>query len=171
MRHRRPVAEPTKTSSSNVLSMEAWQQRAAARAKVEKQSKKRKLSRAEQATMEMNRYSELGDWTGATGYHLAALYGWCHKQTYGVDDAEVAIGDLFPISCAAEKMIKQLGGPNEVVEYMRWAWMRERQNLQWRKTNGRDTRRMGWRLLFGNYLLTDYRVAVAQTPKQRHAGS
>lgn len=149
--------------------MEAFADRAKSRAQNVAQSERRRRTRAETATLEMHRFAELGDWTGAQGIHLAALYGWCHRQTYGVEDAEVVIGDLTPIAQAADRMVKQLGGPNEVVDYMRWCWNRERRAIEWRRQSGRESRRLGWRLLFGPCLLTDYRAAVAGAPKAAHA--
>jgi len=107
-----------------------------------------------------------GKYDSATPMHFVALYEWCHERIYGVPLAELAkraawSGPVF----AAARMLKDdfTGDPTKMVDYVRWAWKREAGREAMRRA-GRNANvgRLGWRLLFGPYVLTDYRIEVAR---------
>ena len=123
----------------------------------------------EKARTGMHAMAESGDWGGATGAHLVALYEWIHEQVYGVAPGELD-GKTWAIARqAAGRMVEQQFGGDygAAVVFMRWAWKREQRSEQWRRETGKEGRRIGWRLQFHGALITDYKVDAARRSTQR----
>ena len=98
--------------------------------------------------------------------HVVALHGLLHKAILEVEEAELATQFLGAVSSASKLCREEFQDtPELLVEYVRWAWMRERHREHKRRTEG-DTKtgRLSWKLLFGSrHLITDYRVAQHRT--------
>jgi hypothetical protein len=103
-----------------------------------------------------------GDWSGATGDHLVALYAWLHRQVYGVECEELDAQDWWLARSAAVRLASTHFGDDydRAVVFMRWVWKREQRDEEWRRKNDKMGRRIGWRLQFSAQLVTDYRRFV-----------
>jgi hypothetical protein len=111
------------------------------------------------------RRAQSGDWAGATGLHLVGLYAHLHAGVYGVHATELdAQGWAFAAAAAKRMTDRQFGGEIErAVEFLRWVWRREEDREKWRRSNGREGGRIGWRLQFcASGLVDDYRVDQAR---------
>ena len=135
-------------------------------------SKKRGFSfskaAVEAARVEMDAFADAGEWRGARGQHLVALYAWMHEQVYGVPPLELVGRAYAGASMMAQKMIADWfeGDPNLAVDFLKWCWGRERYRVKRRAETGQTSDfRIGWRLQFGRSFLSDYRVAMAQMAK------
>lgn len=106
-----------------------------------------------------------GEWSHCGARHLVALYDLMHLKCYGIEPFELGPQERYNATMLAASFTKrEFGGEYpEVVEYMRWAWGREIRAEKWRRENGRtDARRIGIRLMFGGYLLSDYKLFLAR---------
>jgi len=101
-----------------------------------------------------------GDWSKAKPVHFVALYAWLHEQIYGTAPADLFMGNTTKLSIfACAKLLKDefAGDKDELVEFMKWCWVREQ------KKKNRDDWRITWyRQFVARTLLTDYRVARAR---------
>lgn len=123
----------------------------------------RALANARAEVEAMVRQARGGDFSSAQVKHAVALHAFLHHAVTGVEDAELE-GEAFLGACsAAGKLCRDafVDQVPDLVEYVRWAWARERRREAKRRSEqDQDGRRLGWRLLFGGRgLLTDYRVA------------
>lgn len=114
-------------------------------------------------------YMQLGDWANATPRDFVVLYAILHERVYGVAASELTPAERLHAAGAAARMLARefAGDPNEMAEFMRWAWQREAVREKWRRDNNRDGGRIGWRLMFNGSLLTDWRLERTR----RHARS
>jgi len=105
-----------------------------------------------------------GDWGDAAPRHYVAAYALLHERTYGVAPAELTpTTRLHAAGMAANLLRREFDGePGEMAAFLRWTWQREKERETWRRANGRDGGRIGYRLQFTGGLLTDYRVAKAR---------
>ncbi len=117
-------------------------------------------SRIEAARREMSGIAARQAWEEARPEHLVALFCWLHEEVYGVEPAEMRPAQWEFAAKGAQEMVRRhfAGDPAACVEFMRWVWKQEHEREQWRRDNRRDGRRVGWRLQFGDYLVTDWRV-------------
>jgi hypothetical protein len=102
-----------------------------------------------------------GDWTDAQPRHLVALYALLHRKVYGVEAEELA-GQVYARAVFAARRLLDgtfRGDFEQALDFMRWAWERERARHRWRKESGREPTRIGWSLMFGGSLLSDWRLA------------
>jgi len=109
---------------------------------------------------EMQAMAESGEWEGASGAHLVALYEWMHEQVYGVVADLDRKSRMFATSSANRLIAKDFAGDAaKSVLFMKWVWRREGEREAWRRANQRDGQRIGWRLqfCFGS-LVADYHV-------------
>jgi hypothetical protein len=97
------------------------------------------------------------------------LYAVLHETTYGALPEEV-MGDAFlGAAAAAEKLSRELGGPDKLLELLRFVWARERAREK-RREAGSDFR-IGWRLMFvSRNLVTDWKVELARAGRNLGAG-
>lgn len=116
-----------------------------------------------------------GEWGDVNGEQvgplMVALYIICHERVYGVRPLEVMAPEEFPTaSLAAKRLHVDVFNADleAMVEFVRWAWDRERGREQWRAENHQETRRVGWRLQFGlnSALLTDYKVSQVKARRR-----
>jgi hypothetical protein len=117
------------------------------------------------ALVEAAERAQSGNWRGATGRHLVGLYAHLHEGVYGVAPAELdAQGWAFASAAAARMTDRHFAGDLErSVLFMRWVWRREEDREKWRRANGREGGRIGWRFQFGAAsLVDDYRVDQAR---------
>jgi hypothetical protein len=117
------------------------------------------------ARAEVGRRAGLGEWEGATGLHLVALYERLHEGVYGAAPIELDAQGWAFAGAAAGRMIEQkFGGDSEkAVCFLRWTWRREEDREKWRRANGRAGGRVGWRYQFcASSLVDDYRVDQAR---------
>lgn len=112
----------------------------------------------------MEEMAASGDWSGASGTHLVALYAWLHAQVYGVENAELDGRQWALAAQAAGRMVANHFADDygSAVVFLRWAWKREQGREQWRRENHKDGGRIGWRLQFSGSIVTDYRVDSAR---------
>jgi len=104
-----------------------------------------------------------GGWERALPRHLVALYARLHEEVYGVAPADVEQRRAFLAACsAAGKLLREeFGGEGRAaIEFMRWAWRRERAGVRRRHARGESSDwRVTWQQQFvSRRLLTDYRV-------------
>lgn len=106
-------------------------------------------------------------WSRAMPNHFVALYAKLHEDVYGVAPVEVAGREFFGAQAAAGKLLREeFGGRSEdLIEFMRWTWRRERDGERRRKASGRASDwRVTWQQQFvSRRLLTDYRIAIARS--------
>lgn len=105
-----------------------------------------------------------GEWEGVAARHLVALYALMHERVYGVAASELGPQERYTTCLRAGALVKREFGGDfiEAVEFMRWAWTREKKTEAWRRENNRPGRRIGPHLMFGGALLTDYRLDMAR---------
>jgi len=117
----------------------------------------------DRALVDAETMRKTNDWSEARGKHLVALYAWLHGEIYKVEAAELLDGKtMLAASSAADRMLRDdFGGDGKrAVEFIAWAWYRER---SFEKAGRTSTRRLGWRLLFASKcLLVDYRVELVR---------
>jgi hypothetical protein len=107
------------------------------------------------------------DWDDAEPAELVALYAWCHHRVYSVAcEVDSDRGAYYQAARLAARMLeKEFSG--DVIEmvggYMRWVWMREKQQLPKRSGDFR----IGWRYMFkvGGGLLIDWRMAKLRSKR------
>lgn len=126
--------------------------------------RQKKLYGEEKWRAEMEAYAESGEWEGATGGHLVALYDKFHSTVYGVASDLDRKGWMYATSAADRMVLRDFeASPANAVRFMRWLWKEEARREEWRRENHRDGRRIGWRLQFCfGTLIADYRVHVAR---------
>jgi hypothetical protein len=114
------------------------------------------------ATREVEAMLESGEWDDALPRHFLALYALLHLRVYKVEALELTSSVRLFAAGAAGKMLKAHfdDDPYAFVEFIRWTWQREARREVWRRDNGRDGQRIGWRLQFGGSLLTDYKRSL-----------
>jgi hypothetical protein len=108
-----------------------------------------------------------GDWAGATAVHLVALYAFLHREVYEVEPLELDAKSWWLAERSAAGLLAKYfeGDVAMAVSFMRWVWGREIEREKWRRENGRDGQRIGWRLQFSASLVTDYRTSGRRTGK------
>lgn len=135
-----------------------------------KETGRRAFDRAREEALEMFKRR---DFTGAEERHVVALHAMLHLEILGVEeadlDAEVFLG---AVSAAKRLCAEAFGGQvGELVEYVRWAWGREKQREARRRANDETNgARLSWRWLFAaRQTLTDYRVALHRSRSRASA--
>jgi hypothetical protein len=103
-----------------------------------------------------------GVWGPAYPRHFVALYVVLHEMVYGVTPAELGPRPRVLAAGFAARMLEKEfdDDPGKMAAYVKWVWTREKDREEWRRKNGRDSGRIGWRLMFGPALLTDWRRSV-----------
>lgn len=114
----------------------------------------------DKAREEMPLMARSGDWGDATGLHLTALYEFMHREVYGVEPLELDKRAWASCSKVAANCVQKFfeGEMGQCVAFLRWVWGREIEREAWRKQNGRDGARIGWRVQWSAALVSDYRV-------------
>jgi hypothetical protein len=125
------------------------------------------LERATEKASVMMAEFQKGDrhaFDSAKASELVGLYSLLHALVYGVRPEELAVEWTSAVAAARRQLVSQFDGrPSRLVAFLRWTWKRESKREKKRRSNGAsEVYRVGWRLQFGNSLLTDYRVAVAR---------
>lgn len=113
------------------------------------------------ARAEVEAMMKTGEWKEAGARHLVALYAVLHQEVYGVEALELTPSACYLATLQAGMLVKKHFGGDIVVavEFMKWVWEREQGLEAWRKSVGRETRRIGPRWMFtGAALVTDYRA-------------
>ena len=134
----------------------------------ERPAKKRKpISKAQAANAraDAKARSLSGDWAGARGLTLVALWEYMHELVYGVAPADLlAPADWLRAAATANRFLDDAfaGDANALVDFMRWTWRREEGREQWRRENGKSGGRIGYRLQFSGSILSDFRVDHAR---------
>lgn len=109
---------------------------------------------------ETERMMGTADWTRAVPRHFVALYAILHHSVYGIMAAELTPKIRAFAAGTADRMLYTHFGGNqgEFAQMMRWVWMREKDREEWRRAQKKPGGRVGWKLMFGGALLTDWRV-------------
>lgn len=118
------------------------------------------------ATEEAREMMRAGDFTHARPVHFVAIYVRQHERVYGVAPARAELSPEQRLTACrlVSTLIRSEFGDdlNAFADFMRWVWMREQK--RWTP----ERRRIAWGTMFrASFLLTDYRIAVAQ---QRRTG-
>lgn len=144
---------------------------AAARAVLElvggarKKPKRRSGPQSERWQDETRMLMKNGEWGGAGPQHLVALYIILHEWCYDVAPADMKGQVLLGARSSVNKLLtKEFGGDIfACVDYIKWAWSREKGREDWRREKGVPGRRLLWRHLFMyGQVLTDYRIDAAR---------
>jgi hypothetical protein len=109
-----------------------------------------------------------GDWDSATPKTFVGLYAWCHRATYHVDAQELLQKAEFVAACRAASKILQHDFEDDggaFALFIRWAWKREKERVEWAQRQRVERGRLGWRLLFSPRFVTDYRVSRSQAAR------
>ena len=108
-----------------------------------------------------------GEWAGAKPVHIVAFYMALHLHVYQIEPEELKGSTYLFAASAAERQLRTdfKNNVEDFIEFMRWVWIREEEREKWRRENGRDGGRIGWKLMFSPTLLTDYRLYKARTGK------
>lgn len=135
-----------------------------ARSKGEKKPRAKTIGNAawDKARAQAKEFMASGKWEDATPRHYVAAYELMHELVYSVTPTELDSKMRLAAAGMAKAMLdRDFGGESaEMAEYLRWVWQREQEREKWRRANGQDGVRIGWRLMFnGKNLLTDFRVA------------
>jgi len=130
-----------------------------------RREKRRAMSRSTvlSAERDVEGMIRIESFAGATGKHFVALCAMLHGKVYGVAD-EVGPRERMDAAAAAARMLRSQfdGDADAMADFVRWAWLREKDREEWRRENGRPGGRLGWRLLFSGAILTDYRLDKAR---------
>ena len=92
---------------------------------------------------------------------MVAIYCLCHEKVYGQwpidldDDVEWRLA-MFTVKRLADKYFPASSVP--MVEFLVWAWDREKDTERWRQANGRESKRLVWRWLFSARMVAEYRL-------------
>jgi hypothetical protein len=140
-----------------------------AAAKLEKLKRPRKFvmpaAKIREAVAGMHGRIGTGEWEGASGAELVAVYAHLHERIYGSVPSELNPGGwALAAKCAGAMITNQFAGrADDAVRFLLWLWRREEEREKWRRDNGRDGGRIGWRaqFCFGSYV-DDYRVSLAR---------
>jgi hypothetical protein len=116
-------------------------------------------SHIDEYTSEAHEFVKTRCWTGAGPGHLVGLYVICHEHVYGVPPLELDAVAWTMAKLSATKLVTECfdGDVPRAASYVQWVWTREQEREQWRRRNGAQTYRVGWRLVFASrHLFTDY---------------
>jgi hypothetical protein len=104
---------------------------------------------------------ESGSWEGVGARALVGLYAVLHEAVYGAAP-EDALGDAFlGAASAAERLARELGGADRLLDLLRWVWARERAREKRREPGSGF--RIGWRLMFvSRSLVVDWKTDLAR---------
>lgn len=112
----------------------------------------------DQLLQEVERLREKQAWRLMEARHLVGLYMMLHHKVYGVYPAELRTQWRGAVAMAGRMLKHEFGGDGaKMVHFMRWVWTREKKRND--KRGADNDFRIGWRLMFRETLLTDYRVA------------
>jgi hypothetical protein len=158
-----PPTEQQSQAAASVAKLVAGRLEAAKKPKTFRGASKGSVERARE---QMNSMAERGEWDDASGTHLVALYEWLHEKVYGVATAELDARTWAVASQMAGRMVEQQFDNDfgKAVVFMRWVWRREHEREAWRRENGKQGARIGWRLMWNGSLVTDYKVDCARRP-------
>jgi hypothetical protein len=126
-----------------------------------------KASRAV-AYRELDAFMAAGQWESAKAVHFVAYYAACHERVYGFAPHELDSAKTFALArFAASRMLKDHfgGDATQFQRFFKWAWLREAEREEWRRKNGKDGSRIGWRWQFNAELVSEYRLAMARRSK------
>lgn len=134
----------------------------------EQPTRKKKLYGADKYRAEMETYAESGEWDGATGGHLVALYDKFHRAIYGVASDLDRKTWMFATSAADRMVLRDFAGEvADAVRFLRWTWKEEARTEEWRRANHKSGRVIGWRLQFCfRDMLTKYLVYRQRFPNE-----
>lgn len=117
-------------------------------------------ARRKQYVEEMEERIKRQDWKNLSAGQLVAVYWVCHLKIYGVPPKELdSTSNYSRAMMMAAKLVKDefAGDVDLAVDFMRWAWFREKDREDWRKRNNTSGRRITWYLQFvAKDLLTDW---------------
>lgn len=119
------------------------------------------LKPVEVAVADAENRSQTGDWTGATGRTFVGLYALCHRIVYGEIPLELFEKQEFSIAARmANKALHEWfeDNPDILVEFVKWAWEREKGRDVWALREGKTRSRMRSRLQFSAAYVQDWRV-------------
>ena len=114
-----------------------------------------------------------GRWDEAKPKHFAALHGWCHKCVVGYWPRGYTGATLSTATLRAARMWREVfcSDPYDMVDYIRWVWLLERERMKNIKWMAKKGTRVTDELLFipGRYLI-DYRNAWIKRAKEIEKG-
>lgn len=102
-----------------------------------------------------------GEWDGATGAVLVGLYAMLHVRVYQIRPEELTAQVEFRrASSQAKRLLHAHFGDDAdaMVEFVKWAWQREKKRAEWARNQGTTRTRLSWRFLFSASMVSDYRV-------------
>lgn len=105
-----------------------------------------------------------GEWDDAEQRTLVGLYAVCHRNVYGVIPVELENPAEFSMASRAAATILHTRFDDDVPAtaiFIRWLWKREKERVEWARTQKRDRNRMGWRMQFSDRAVGDFLVARA----------
>lgn len=123
-------------------------------------------ARRQEHIVEVRDRIKRNDWDGLTPGKLVALYWVCHERVYDTTPVEIDKASTWTIVMkhAGTMVARHFDGEmDRAITFMRWVWTREREREQWRRSNGKQGRRITWQNQFvHDHLISDWRAAAAR---------
>ena len=132
------------------------------------QKKKSKLTKAKilKFVNQVDAKMAAQDWEGYSPSLVVALYMWCHKEVYGVEQLELQSPAVFEKARMQAARQRKEHFENDVEKqllFMRWVWRRERGYEEWRRNNGGVGKTIHWyRQFVSAEMVMAYRIDEAR---------
>lgn len=126
-----------------------------------KGAKRPKLSALEMAEEDASKRAESGQWEDASSRSFVGLYAMCHRMTYGVEASDLREKFKFTVANKAAAKVLHVffdDDKSEFVEFIKWAWEREKGREEWAARENKSRGRLSTRAQFSAGMVTDYRV-------------
>lgn len=125
----------------------------------------------EDAVKDVDRRIAEGQWDDIKPSFIVGLYVWCYVNVYGVQPSLNKKEWLAACAMAKRVIADEFGGDDHLmIGYVKWVWQREREREEWRRKNRKSGYVLGWRRLFSNQLLNEYRVEEARQNERQAFG-
>jgi len=122
------------------------------------------------ALEDAERRAASGEWEDAGARAFVGLYAMCHRMVYHVDAGDLTDTRTFQAATrlAAGALHRYFGDDkDDLVEFIKWIWEREKGREEWAAREGKDRGRLNVRLQFSATLVTDYRVDQSRRKRSR----
>ena len=120
-------------------------------------------SKIDMAITDAELRAQTGEWEGIPSRIFVGLYGLCHRILYGFVPDELKVTREFDKAAkmAARRLRESFDNDaEEMVEFIKWSWERQKSKEAWAINNGKNVSRLNIFAQFSPSLVSDYRKAV-----------